>query len=113
MCARRGCSRVGPTRMGSGRIVRLSMDPAAEALTAAIEANIIQRVCDIASRSRHMELHDRPDTLWISSDIAHPYLNRVFRARFHARGVQEGTRHVLDKRCRWRCQGPTLPALWQ
>ena len=62
------------------------MDPAAEALTAAIEANIIQRVCDIASRSRHMELHDRPDTLWISSDIAHPYLNRVFRARFHARG---------------------------
>ena len=76
------------------------MHLSAQALTAAIEANIINRARDIASRSPHMELHDKPDTLWISSRIAHPYLNRAFRARFHAGGVQEGTTHVLDKRCR-------------
>ena len=64
------------------------MHLSAQALTAAIEANIIHRACDIASRSPHMKLHDRPDTFWISSHIAHPYLNRVFRARFRAGGVK-------------------------
>ena len=64
------------------------MHLSAQALTAAIEANIIHRACDIASRSPHMKLHDRPDTFWISSHIAHPYLNHVFRARFDAAGVK-------------------------
>ena len=64
------------------------MHLSAQALTAAIEANIIHRACDIASRSPHMKLHDKPDTLWISSHIAHPYLNRVFLARFHVGGFK-------------------------
>ena len=64
------------------------MHLSAQALTAAIEANIIHRACDIASRSPHVELHDKPDTLWISSRIAHPYLNRVFWAQFRAGGFK-------------------------
>jgi len=73
------------------------MHLSAQELTAAIEANIIHRARDIASRSPHMELHDKPDTLWISSHIAHPYLNRVFRARFHAGAVHQGIEEILDE----------------
>ena len=83
------------------------MDLSAEALTAAIEANIIQRARDIASCSPHMELHDRPDTLWISSHIAQPYLNRVFRARFAAGAVHQGIEAILDE-----FGTPEMPVSW-
>jgi len=72
------------------------MHLSAQSLTAAIEANIIHRARDIASRSPHLELHDKPDTLWISSHIAHPYLNRVFRARFHTGAVHQGIEAIFD-----------------
>lgn len=59
----------------------------ASALTAAIEANILDHARAVAARSPRVEPHDEPDLLWISSRIAHPYLNRVYRALFRSEDV--------------------------
>ena len=65
----------------------LEMHSSAQTLTAAIEAKFSHRARDVASRSPQIELHDGADVPWISSEIAHPYLDRVFRTRFPTEGV--------------------------
>jgi ribosomal protein S18 acetylase RimI-like enzyme len=63
------------------------MGLSASTLTAAIEANILDHARAVATRSPQVELYDEPDLLWISSGIAHPYLNRVYRALFRTEDV--------------------------
>jgi GNAT superfamily N-acetyltransferase len=72
------------------------MGLSASTLTTAIEANILDHVRAVASRSPHVELHDQPDLLWISSDIAHPYLNRVYRALLRTEDVDERIEETLS-----------------
>jgi ribosomal protein S18 acetylase RimI-like enzyme len=72
------------------------MGLSASTLTAAIEANILDHARAVASRSPQVELHDQPDLLWISSGIAHPYLNRVCRALFHIEDVDERIEETLS-----------------
>jgi ribosomal protein S18 acetylase RimI-like enzyme len=59
----------------------------ASTLTAAIESNILDHARAVAARSPQVELHDEPDLFWISSGIAHPYLNRIYRAMFRGEDV--------------------------
>jgi ribosomal protein S18 acetylase RimI-like enzyme len=67
----------------------------ASTLTAAIESSILDHARAVAVRSPHTELHDEPDLLWISSGIAHPYLNRVYRAMFRGEDVDERVAEAL------------------
>jgi ribosomal protein S18 acetylase RimI-like enzyme len=72
------------------------MGLSASTLTAAIEANILDHVRAVASRSPQVELYDQPDLLWISSGIAHPYLNRVYQALFRTEDVDERIEETLS-----------------
>lgn len=64
-------------------------------LKAAIESNILDHARAVALRSPQVDLHDEPDLLWLSSGIAHPYLNRVYRALFRTEGVDERVEETL------------------
>jgi ribosomal protein S18 acetylase RimI-like enzyme len=67
----------------------------ASTLTAAIESNILDHARAVAIRSPQIELHDEPDLLWLSSGIAHPYLNRVYRALFRGEDADERVAETL------------------
>ena len=51
------------------------------ALEKAIETNIVEQVRLLAGPSPQVRIHDASDMVWIASDVPHPYLNRVYRAR--------------------------------
>jgi hypothetical protein len=86
---------------------QLEMHSSAPALIAAIEANISQRARDVASGSPQIELHDGADVLWVSSEIADPYLHRVFRARFPPEEVDHRIEAVIAE---YESRG--LPLSW-
>jgi len=79
----------------------------AQQLIAAIEANVLHRAREFGSRSPLVLLHDQRDMLWTSSDVAHPYLNRVFRARFHKEDVDQRIEEILLE-----CETRGSPLSW-
>jgi ribosomal protein S18 acetylase RimI-like enzyme len=64
-----------------GGIDGVMKDTSAQALTSAIEANLLHHARAVATRLPRVELHDESDALWSATDIRDPYLNRVFWAR--------------------------------
>jgi len=80
------------------------MHSAAPVLTAAREANITHRACDVVSFSPQIELHDEPDPLRIASEIARPYLIRAFRTRFPPEGADHRMEAVVAE-----FESPGLP----
>ncbi|HUW96591.1 MAG TPA: GNAT family N-acetyltransferase [Anaerolineae bacterium] len=79
----------------------------AQQLTAAIEANILHRAREFVSRSPLVLLHDQRDVLWTASDVAHPYLNRVFRARLGTEDVDQRIEEILAE-----CESRRSPLSW-
>ncbi len=70
-------------------------DFSAQELTAAIEANMLHRAREFVSRSPLVLLHDQKDVLWTTSDVAHPYLNRVFWASFRTEEADQRIEEIL------------------
>jgi ribosomal protein S18 acetylase RimI-like enzyme len=79
----------------------------AQQLTDAIEANILHRAREFVARSPLLSLHDQGDVLWAASSIAHPYLNRVFWARWGAEEVDHRIEEILAE-----CESRGSPLSW-
>jgi ribosomal protein S18 acetylase RimI-like enzyme len=90
--------------MWTGHIVT---DFSAQQLTPAIEANALHRAREFVSRSPLVLLHDQRDVLWTASDVAHPYLNRVFRARWGMEDVDQRIEEILAE-----CETRGSPLSW-
>lgn len=71
------------------------MDCPPGSLIAAIGANLADQARAFASRSPQIQPRDERDALRTESEIAHPYLNRVFLARFPASVVDQRIQEVL------------------
>jgi GNAT superfamily N-acetyltransferase len=71
------------------------------AVEQAIEANIVEQVRLLSSASPHVQIHDEPDVVWITTQVPHPFLNRVYQARFepdHADGrIAELLAHFVSR----------------
>ncbi len=52
------------------------------AVEQAIEANIVDQVRLLSTPSPHVQIHDERDVVWITTDVPHSFLNRVYQARF-------------------------------
>lgn len=54
-----------------------------QALGRAIEANIVDQVRLLSASSPHIQIHDESDMVWITTDVPHSYLNRVYQAHLN------------------------------
>jgi len=79
------------------------MHSSAQALTAAREANITHRARDVVSLSPQIELHYEPDLPWISCEILHPHLIRVFRGRLPTEEVNYTVAAIMASLNRAAC----------
>jgi GNAT superfamily N-acetyltransferase len=78
-----------------GEIDGVMKNTSAQALTSAIEANLLHHARVIAARLPRVELHDESDALWSATDIRDPYLNRVFWARFSGEDADRRVGEIL------------------
>lgn len=70
-------------------------DLSASTVAAAIEANIAEQVRHLYAPSHQVRIYDDPDMLWITADVPHSYLNRVYQARFHPEDVERRIAQTL------------------
>jgi ribosomal protein S18 acetylase RimI-like enzyme len=70
-------------------------DASAQALTSAIEANLLHHARVVATRLPQVELHDESDALWSATRIRDPYLNRVYWARFSREDADRRVGEIL------------------
>ena len=70
-------------------------DVSAQALTSAIEANLLHHARVVATNLPQVELHDESDALWSATGIRDSYLNRVYWARFSREDADRRVGEIL------------------
>jgi len=78
-----------------GEIDGVMKDTSAQALTSAIEANLLHHARVIATNLPQVDLHDESDVLWSATRIRDPYLNRVYWARFSREDADRRVGEIL------------------
>lgn len=74
-------------RKGGRKISGILRTFSLPALEKAIETNILEQVRLLAGPSPQVRIHDASDMVWITSDVPHPFLNRIYRARLDPEDV--------------------------
>lgn len=92
---------------GTRQISEILKDFSAPPLARAIEANVIGQFQLVFARLPQAEIHDEPDMAWIVTDIPHPYLNCVLRAKLALDDIDAGIDATLTH---FRSRG--LPMTW-